>query len=129
MHYPVDAEKLQRLLPAGLLVDTHQGPAYVGVVAISELGISPAVPLAPFLLLAAALLLGAVEMEQVKKFSSCVASCDCARSYAIGGAAVWLLAIQAAAKSGPKAPPKDVPVAPPVPPIATTAAGKAAKAA
>jgi hypothetical protein len=50
MHYPVDAEKLQRLLPAGLLVDTHQGTAYVGVVAISELGISPAGPLAPFLL-------------------------------------------------------------------------------
>ena len=91
MHYPVDAEQLQRLLPAGLVVDTHEGTvrhrchrphrhlpaasqspplptrarlsataasspplpppqAYVGVVALSELGIAPAGVLAPRLL-------------------------------------------------------------------------------
>ena len=88
MHYPVDVEQLQRLLPSGLVVDTHEGTvrhrlaaaaiaslpppprslpspsslrrrqlssftvpqAYVGVVALSELGIAPAGVLAPRLL-------------------------------------------------------------------------------
>ena len=32
LHWPVPAEELQRLLPPGLTVDTHEGVAYVGLV-------------------------------------------------------------------------------------------------
>ena len=36
VHYPVDAAALQRRLPPGLVVDTHDGVAYVGVVLLTE---------------------------------------------------------------------------------------------
>ena len=39
VHYPVDAAALQRRLPPGLVVDTHDGVAYVGVVLLTESGI------------------------------------------------------------------------------------------
>ena len=38
VHYPVDAAMLQRRLPPGLVVDTHDGVAYVGVVLLTESG-------------------------------------------------------------------------------------------
>lgn len=41
IHYPVDASALQRRLPNGLLVDQHNGVAYVGVVLLTESGIVP----------------------------------------------------------------------------------------
>ena len=50
LHYEVDEDELQRLLPPGLLVDLHEGKAYVGVIALSEEGIGPAGVLAPPLL-------------------------------------------------------------------------------
>ena len=85
--------------------------------------------LAPFMAVAAALAVGAVQFDQLAEKASCVASCSCLRSYAIGAAALWLLAMQAALKSGVKMPPKsDEQSAPPVPAI--DASGKvAAKAA
>ena len=58
---------------------------------------------------------------------SVLASCH-AQSYAIGAAAVWLLAIQAAWRSGPKAPPKGD-VAPPPVPVLDSNGKVAAKAA
>ena len=39
LHYEADPQALQKLLPRGLEVDTFQGKAYVGVVALSENGI------------------------------------------------------------------------------------------
>lgn len=50
LHYEVAPDELQRLLPSGLLVDRHEGKAYVGVIALSEEGIGPAGVLAPPLL-------------------------------------------------------------------------------
>ena len=47
LHYAVDAEQLQRRLPAGLVVDTFNGVAYVGVVALTESGIVPLPPGVP----------------------------------------------------------------------------------
>jgi len=41
LHYEADPTSLQTLLPPGLIVDTFQNKAYVGVVALSELGITP----------------------------------------------------------------------------------------
>jgi uncharacterized protein YqjF (DUF2071 family) len=41
LHYEADPIALQALLPPDLAVDTHEGKAYVGVVALSELGITP----------------------------------------------------------------------------------------
>ena len=41
LHYEADPIVLQALLPEGLVVDTYEGKAYVGVVALSELGITP----------------------------------------------------------------------------------------
>ena len=41
IHYAVDADALQRRLPAGLVVDTHEGVAYIGVVLLTESGIVP----------------------------------------------------------------------------------------
>lgn len=41
LHYQVDATKLQALLPEGLVVDTFDQKAYVGVVALTERGIVP----------------------------------------------------------------------------------------
>ena len=40
VHYPVDAAALQRRLPPGLVVDTHDGVAYVGVVLLTESALS-----------------------------------------------------------------------------------------
>ena len=50
LHYEVDADELQQLLPPGLLIDLYEGKAYVGVIALSEEGIGPAGVLAPPLL-------------------------------------------------------------------------------
>lgn len=47
LHFPVDAASLQSRLPAGLEVDMHKGKAWVGVVALTELGISPMLPFLP----------------------------------------------------------------------------------
>ena len=47
VHYPVDAAALQRRLPPGLVVDTHDGVAYVGVVLLTESGIVPFPPRTP----------------------------------------------------------------------------------
>ena len=47
LHFPVDVNSLQARLPAGLEVHTHQGKGWVGVVALTELGISPALPFVP----------------------------------------------------------------------------------
>ena len=44
VHYPADAERLQALLPPGLLLDLHEGTAYIGVVCLTESGIIPAPP-------------------------------------------------------------------------------------
>ena len=41
VHYPVDADKLQKLLPSGLNVDRFEGVAYIGIVCLSECGIVP----------------------------------------------------------------------------------------
>ena len=41
VHYPVDADALQKLLPPGLLVDAFEGVAYIGIVCLSERGIVP----------------------------------------------------------------------------------------
>ena len=41
LHYEADPIALEKLLPPGLVVDTYKGKAYVGVVALSELGITP----------------------------------------------------------------------------------------
>lgn len=42
LHYEADPSALQALLPPGLVVDTsYNGKAFVGVVALSELGITP----------------------------------------------------------------------------------------
>lgn len=41
LHYEADPIALQALLPPGLVVDTHDNKAYVGVVALSEHGITP----------------------------------------------------------------------------------------
>ena len=62
-------------------------------------GRAAAVFLAPFLCTAMAIGAGMIEFEQVTKFANCVAECDCARSYAIGGVVVWLIAMQGAMKS------------------------------
>jgi uncharacterized protein YqjF (DUF2071 family) len=43
LHYEADAIQLQNLLPPGLVVDTFEDKAYVGVVALSEIGITPAI--------------------------------------------------------------------------------------
>ena len=47
VHFAVDAEALQQRLPEGLLVDTHLGVAYVGVVLLTERGICPYPPGVP----------------------------------------------------------------------------------
>jgi hypothetical protein len=47
VHYEVDAAALQLLLPPGLEVDLFDGRAYVGLVALSEQGITPAIPFLP----------------------------------------------------------------------------------
>ena len=52
-HWEACPAALQRLLPAGLVVDTHEGKAFVGTVLLSEEGISPVVPLLPGWLAAA----------------------------------------------------------------------------
>ena len=63
----------------------------------------------------------------VRKMASCVAECDCARSYAIGGAMVWAIAIQAAMRTGKEPLPKTEKASLPVPQIpAGKVAGKAA---
>lgn len=41
LHYEADPKALQKLLPSGLIVDTFEKKAYVGVVALSEIGITP----------------------------------------------------------------------------------------
>ena len=41
LHYEADPTALQALLPKDLVVDTFKGKAYVGVVALSEIGIRP----------------------------------------------------------------------------------------
>ena len=88
------------------------------------------VALAPLLCLATALALGAVEFEQLRKTAECVASCECMRSYAIGAAVLWLLAIQGAMRSGAKTPPKsDEPLAAPPMPEMDLSKKLAAKAA
>jgi uncharacterized protein YqjF (DUF2071 family)/predicted DCC family thiol-disulfide oxidoreductase YuxK len=46
LHWPVDAGALQRLLPAGLTVDTFQGQAFVGLVPFTMGNVRPA-PLPP----------------------------------------------------------------------------------
>lgn len=85
--------------------------------------------LAPFIMLATALATNVVQFEDVSKKASCIMECDCARSWAIGAALIYLLAIQSAFKSGKKALPKsEDAVAPPVSPIVPKT-GKAAKAA
>ena len=81
----------------------------------------------PFFCVAMALAMGAVQFEELTKMASCVAECDCARSYAIGGAMVWAIAIQAAMRTGKEPLPKTEKASLPVPQIP---AGKvAAKAA
>ena len=47
VHYPVDAAALQRRLPPDLVVDTHDGVAYVGAVLLTESGIVPFPPRTP----------------------------------------------------------------------------------
>ena len=47
LHYPVDAARLQSKLPDGLVVDEHQGVAYVGIVLLTERGITPCLPGVP----------------------------------------------------------------------------------
>ena len=82
----------------------------------SPAGKAALVALAPFLLCAAAIAFGAVELEQVTEKVSCVMSCQCARSYAIGGVLLWIGAMQAALKSGTKSLPKsDESISPPMP--------------
>ena len=95
----------------------------------SPKGKAALIALAPVLLLGAALLMGAVQWEDVAKKASCVMECDCARSYAIGFGLVWLLAISSALKSGPAPLPKDAVVPPPVPEIVDAKGKVAAKAA
>ena len=73
--------------------------------------------LAPFLCVAMALAVGAVEYEQLSNTWSCVYNCACTRSYAIGALALWLLAMQAALRSGAKAPPKSDKAAAAPPPV------------
>lgn len=48
VHYPVDVAALQRRLPPGLLVDEHDGVAYVSIVALTEAAIAPWPPRVPF---------------------------------------------------------------------------------
>eukprot|EP00933_Yihiella_yeosuensis_P073386 TRINITY_DN82045_c0_g1_i1.p1 TRINITY_DN82045_c0_g1~~TRINITY_DN82045_c0_g1_i1.p1 ORF type:complete len:275 (-),score=38.14 TRINITY_DN82045_c0_g1_i1:332-1156(-) len=55
MSYPVDAAALQAKLPVGLVPDIKDGHAWVSIVALSELGITP---IAPFLPQAVANMLG-----------------------------------------------------------------------
>ncbi|TWU25203.1 hypothetical protein Pla52o_15010 [Novipirellula galeiformis] len=40
-HWPVDPERVARLLPAGMTLDTHQGQAWVGVVPFLMSNVSP----------------------------------------------------------------------------------------
>jgi hypothetical protein len=47
LHFPVDSELLQALLPAGLEVDLHRGHAWISFVALTELGISPSFSVLP----------------------------------------------------------------------------------
>ena len=47
VHYTVDAEKLQTLLPKGLEVDLFDGVAYIGIVLLTESGIVPWPPRVP----------------------------------------------------------------------------------
>lgn len=49
---------------------------------------------APFVLLLAALATGVTDVSTVIQKATCIADCDCARSYAIGAALVWMLGIQ-----------------------------------
>lgn len=41
LHYEADPSALEALLPPGIVVDTFEGKAFVGVVALSERGITP----------------------------------------------------------------------------------------
>ena len=60
----------------------------------SPAGKAGLIGLAPFFALFMALATGMTEMAAVVEKVSCISECDCARSYAIGGVLVWLLAIQ-----------------------------------
>lgn len=56
--------------------------------------------LSPALAVGAAIYTGAVEWETVRSSAECVMSCDCARSYAIGGALLWAILVQKVLRSG-----------------------------
>ena len=93
----------------------------------SPYGRAATVALAPFLLLAAAVAGGYVEAAKVQEMAGCVASCECARSWAIGGAFLYFMAIKQCLKTGtvPKEGEKEK-----LPPVAGKIDGKpAAKAA
>lgn len=50
LHWPVEPDRVQRLLPEGLTVDTHDGSAWVGLVAFDMVGIrAPGLPAVPYL--------------------------------------------------------------------------------
>ena len=57
--------------------------------------------------------IGATTLEAVGEKASCVMECNCACNYAIGAAALWVLAMQSAYKSGPVSLPKSEEAGPP----------------
>eukprot|EP00322_Chrysochromulina_rotalis_P004127 CAMPEP_0115850400 /NCGR_PEP_ID=MMETSP0287-20121206/11945_1 /TAXON_ID=412157 /ORGANISM="Chrysochromulina rotalis, Strain UIO044" /LENGTH=98 /DNA_ID=CAMNT_0003304397 /DNA_START=83 /DNA_END=379 /DNA_ORIENTATION=- len=54
----------------------------------------------PLLVLGVAIYFSAITFEDVAQKATCIASCACARNYAIGGFVLYLLAIKAAFNSG-----------------------------
>ena len=78
----------------------------LGLVPLAESALSTpkgratSLALAPFLLLACALAAGYTEMAELTKMAECVGSCQCARGYAVGAVALWVLGIQYLLKSG-----------------------------
>ena len=79
----------------------------------SPVGKATLVFMAPFLALAMAIAVGATTLEAVTEKASCVMECSCACNYAIGAAALWVLAMQSAYKSGPVSLPKSEEAVPP----------------
>ena len=79
----------------------------------SPVGKAALVFMAPFLALAMAIAIGATTLEVVGEKASCVMECNCACNYAIGAAALWVLAMQSAYKSGPVSLPKSEEAGPP----------------
>lgn len=70
----------------------------------SPIGRASMVALTPFLLLAGAVTFGYVETAKVYEMATCISSCECARSWAIGAVFLWALGIQQCLKQNPALP-------------------------